>query len=193
MTGSLITTDYSQQSDADLISACRRGEEKAWYVLVGRYERLVYTIPARHGLSQKELSEVFQAVWLSLLNNLKTLGHPERVAAWLVTETRREWRKKREKNDTNSLGAAEWREGDRIDEPTPDEVVATYRLHETIRRAMNHLDSSCRRLLSLLYKESAELSFTEVATELSLPVRVIGPLRAQCLSKLRRIQATFGQ
>ena len=73
MTAPLYVTDYKHLSDADLISACKSGEEAAWDALVARYERLVYTIPSRYGLTQTEVNDVFQSVWLSLLKNLKTL------------------------------------------------------------------------------------------------------------------------
>ena len=72
MTAPLYITDYKQLSDADLILECQKGEEEAWDALVARYERLVYTIPFRYGLTPTEVSDVFQSVWLSLLRNLRT-------------------------------------------------------------------------------------------------------------------------
>ena len=70
---------YESLSDKRLIEACSQQDEAAWDVLVARYERLVYTIPRRYGLRQEEVDDVFQSVWLLLLQNLHTLQQPERV------------------------------------------------------------------------------------------------------------------
>jgi len=190
MTAPLYVTDYKQLSDTDLLSACKDGEEEAWDALVGRYERLVYTIPFRYGLTPTEVSDVFQSVWLALLRNLKTLRQPERIAAWLVTTTRREcWERRRgmkyKQEITTDLDSQVIKA--RSDEPSPDEVVSTYERHEELRMAMQHLESRCRRLLNLLYFDPGIPSYSDVAATLSMPIGSIGPLRARCLKKLRKI------
>lgn len=190
MTAPLYATDYMQLSDTDLISACKDGEEAAWDALVGRYERLVYTIPFRYGLTPTEVSDVFQSVWLALLRNLGTLRQPERIAAWLVTTTRREcWEHRRGGNYTKAISTDLDSQlvKARSKEPTPDELVSTYERHEELRMAMQNLDPRCRRLLNLLYFDSSIPSYADVAAMLSMPIGSIGPLRARCLIKLRKI------
>jgi RNA polymerase sigma factor (sigma-70 family) len=190
MTAPIYVTDYKQLSDTDLISACRDGEEEAWDALVARYERLVYTIPSRYGLTPAEINDVFQSVWLALLKNLENLRQPDRIAAWLVTTTRREcWERRRgvnyEKVITSDLDDQIVRA--KSEEPSPDEIVATYEKHEALRRAMDQMDSRCRRLLRLLYFDPSIPSYADVATKLNMPIGSIGPLRARCLKKLRKI------
>jgi RNA polymerase sigma factor (sigma-70 family) len=190
MTAPLYVTDYRQLSDSDLIAACRDGEEAAWDALVARYERLVYTIPSRYGLTPAEINDVFQSVWLALLKNLENLRQPDRIAAWLVTTTRREcWERRRgvnyEKVITSDLDDQIVRA--KSEEPSPDEIVATYEKHEALRRAMDKMDSRCRRLLRLLYFDPSIPSYADVASKLNMPIGSIGPLRARCLKKLRKI------
>lgn len=190
MTAPIYVTDYKQLSDSDLISACRDGEEAAWDALVARYERLVYTIPSRYGLTPAEISDVFQSVWLALLKNLDNLRQPDRIAAWLVTTTRREcWERRRgvnyEKVITSDLDDQIVRA--KSEEPSPDEIVATYEKHEALRRAMDQMDSRCRRLLRLLYFDPSIPSYADVATKLNMPIGSIGPLRARCLKKLHKV------
>jgi RNA polymerase sigma factor (sigma-70 family) len=190
MTAPLYVIDYKKLSDEDLISACRSGEEAAWDALVARYERLVYTIPSRYGLTPTEVSDVFQSVWLSLLRNLENIRQPDRIAAWLVTTTRREcWERRRgvnyEKVITSDLDDQIVRT--KSEEPSPDEIVATYEKHEALRRAMDQLDSRCRRLLRLLYFDPSIPSYADVAATLNMPIGSIGPLRARCLKKLRKV------
>ena len=55
--------DTHQIPDEQLIDACRNGDEGAWNALVERYERLVYTVPTRYGLTPAEIDDVFQSVW----------------------------------------------------------------------------------------------------------------------------------
>jgi RNA polymerase sigma factor (sigma-70 family) len=189
MTAPLLVTDYRQLSDTDLIHACQKGEEAAWDALVSRYERLVYTIPYRYGLTPAEVSDVFQSVWLSLLRNLKTLRQPERIAAWLVTTTRREcWERRRGDNYKKAISTD--LDAQQIvaksDEPSPDELVSTYERHEALRQALEHLEPRCRRLIQLLYFDSNIPSYAEVADMLKMPIGSIGPMRARCLKKLRK-------
>jgi len=192
MTAPLYVTDYKQLSDTDLLMACQQGEEDAWGALVGRYERLVYTIPYRYGLTPSEVSDVFQSVWLALLRNLGSLRQPDRIAAWLVTTTRREcWERRRggsykrefsSELDSNIIKT-------KSDEPSPDELVSTYERHEALRQAMEHLEPRCRRLIHLLYFDPSIPSYAEVSEMLSMPIGSIGPMRARCLKKLRKIMA----
>ncbi len=182
--------DYTQLSDAQLIAACRTGDEAAWDALVSRYERLVYTIPLRYGLTPAEADDVFQSVWLKLLERLPTLRQPERVAAWLVTTTRRAcWDRRRgadhERVDTvapESLPEERW-----VDELSPEEIVIRYERHQAVRRAIERLEERCRRLLRYLYYDPTHPTYAEIAEKLKMPVGAIGPTRARCLQKLRRM------
>ena len=192
MTAPLYVTDYKQLSDADLIMACQTGEEEAWDALVGRYERLVYTIPNRYGLTPTEVSDVFQSVWLALLRNLKSLRQPDRIAAWLVTTTRREcWERRRGGSFKNEFSSDLDSQiiKTKSDEPSPDELVSTYERHDALKRAMEHLDPRSRRLIQLLYFDPSIPSYAEVSEMLSMPIGSIGPMRARCLKKLRKIMA----
>ena len=186
--------DSNQLSDGELIEACRIGDEGAWNTLVDRYQRLVYTVPARYGLNPAEVDDVFQSVWFSLLQNLDKLREPDRVAAWLVTTARREsWEHRRgarhertittdfDNNPNEFIG----------DELPPEEVVSEYRTYENLREAIDQLQDQCRRLLWHLYFDSAIPSYAEIAEKLEIPIGSIGPMRARCLKKLKAEMTGF--
>ncbi|MCI0394361.1 MAG: sigma-70 family RNA polymerase sigma factor [Chloroflexi bacterium] len=183
-------SNYSQLSDEQLVNACRAGDEAAWDMLVGRYERLVYTIPIRYGLSAYEVQDVFQSVWLSLLQHLPALRQPERLSAWLVTTARREcWERRRgadyertQNPQAGLIGADAW-----IEEASTEEVVTFYERQAKVREALKHLDDPCRRLLWQLYYDAGRPSYTDIAAKLRIPIGSIGPTRARCLEKLRRL------
>ena len=46
-----------ERSDAELVQKCRSGDETAWNELVDRYQRLIYTIPRRAGLSESQAAK----------------------------------------------------------------------------------------------------------------------------------------
>ena len=82
-----------QPSDEQLVRACQRGDEDAWEQLITRYRRLVYTIPRRAGLDDDLAAEVFQRVFITLLESIDRIEQPARISTWLVTTARREtWR-----------------------------------------------------------------------------------------------------
>src|SRR5262245_48265924 len=80
-------------SDAQLIAACRRGDESSWECLINRYQRLIYAIPRKAGLEDDQAADVFQEVFATLFQKLDDIDEPERLHAWLVTTARRKtWR-----------------------------------------------------------------------------------------------------
>ena len=179
-------------SDEQLIAACRAGDKEAWQTLVQRYSRLVYTIPLRYGLTPAETEDVYQTVWMNLLQNLPQLRQPERISAWLVTTARRQcWEQRRHASYTrvatvapDEIPADSW-----VEAMTAEEVVARYQQHETLRQAVSRLGELCRKLLQLLYYAVARPTYSQIAAELNLAIGSIGPTRARCLEKLRQLMA----
>lgn len=185
-------TQYEELSDGELIAACRQGDSKGWDALVARYERLVYTIPIRYGLTPAEADDVFQSVWTKLLRHLPYLKQPERISAWLVTTARREcWDQRRgaEHERTRAMPSDDLPEPDATwDESlTPEEILAHYEEHQALQKALRQLDERCRPLLNYLYRDPTEPSYEEIARRLNMAVGSIGPTRARCLKKLREL------
>ncbi len=74
-----------QKTDADLLLACRRGEQTAWDELVERFQRLVSTVPRRAGLSEEQAADIFQEVFLTLFQKMDEIEQPDKLRSWLVT------------------------------------------------------------------------------------------------------------
>ena len=181
-------TDFSQYSDVELIEACRADDGLAWDALVERYQRLVYAIPSRYGLTPAEIDDVFQSTWLSLLRKLKTLREPDRVSAWLVTTARREcWERRRgaDYERTASTDPDIVLQRKEADESSPEELVAQFREHQVVHDAIRRLGQRCQDLLRMLYFDASNPSYAEAAEKLNIPIGSIGPMRARCLKKLR--------
>ncbi len=183
-------TNYTECTDEALITACREGSETAWKVLVGRYERLVYTVPLRYGFGMAEADDVFQAVWLVLLKHLDNLEQPERLSAWLVTTAKREcWQRRRgaDYDRTMTIAPEAMPEIDWASENATEEIAGRFEQRQKIDQLLQQLDDRCRKLFHYLYFDPLNPSYEEIGRYLDMPVGAIGPTRTRCLKKLRRL------
>ncbi|HEU0294606.1 MAG TPA: sigma-70 family RNA polymerase sigma factor [Anaerolineales bacterium] len=189
-----VIAAQNPSSDETLVLACRRGDADAWSALVNRYQRLIYTIPRRAGLDEDLAAEVFQRTFARLLENLNWIRQPERVHAWLVTTARRETLQLiREQHVERSFSQADDLHNGLVseaipdDDPLPIETLECLEEQQLIRMAIAAMDQRSRDLLTLLYYYPDPLSYAEIAAILDIPEGSVGPTRARCLEKLRRI------
>src|SRR3712207_8171683 len=75
--------------DRDLILECRNGDLGAWQRLLDRYERLVFSIPRRYGLSREDGAEITQLNFTILFQSMDTLSEDSTLGAWLTTDRKR--------------------------------------------------------------------------------------------------------
>jgi RNA polymerase sigma factor (sigma-70 family) len=180
------------ESDLQLVSACRLGDQLAWEKLVRRYQRLIYAIPRRAGLSEDQAAEIFQDVFTTLFEKLNDIEEPDRLQAWLVTTTRRRTlrtisrmpaRLRSDSDDEETSSAESMRD----ESPLPDEQLLILEEQHRIRMAVSQLDERCQILVELLFYQREPPTYAEVAKVLGVPEGSIGPTRARCLGKLLRI------
>lgn len=188
-----------EPSDEELVLACREGDAAAWETLVGRYQRLIHSIPRRSGLDAEQAGDVFGHVFAALVEQLHNIEQPARVKAWLVTTARREsWRVSRIAATSRvSLDRprsdAESPAFDVPDtDPLPDEVAQRLEAQHTVRLAVAALDERCRALLTMLFLQPDPPPYAEIAVSTGVPEGSIGPTRARCLQKMKRELDTVG-
>lgn len=188
--------DLGAWDDAQLVAACRRGEAAAWPALVKRYERLIFTVPRRAGLSAEQAADVFQTVFMRLHENLDSLAQPDRLQAWLVTTARRETlRLLRDGQRTVALASLpaagdDGSEAEVVDtlvdpDPLPPDLLEDLQLRHLVRLALERMAEPCRSLLDLLYCRDEPAPYAEISARLGMPTGSIGPTRSRCLGKLR--------
>ena len=179
-------------SDQQLVLACRRGDQLAWEKLIRRYQRLIYAIPLRAGLDEDHAAEIFQDVFTTLFQKLNDLEQPEKLQAWLVTTARRKTLQTISKvrvqqshvvPDEEPHGASSIRD----EAPLPDEQLLILEEQHRVRTALSLLDERCKTLLEMLFYVSEPPSYGDIATSLGVPEGSIGPTRARCLAKLLRM------
>lgn len=189
-----VQPNYMRRTDKELLNACRKGDESSWEALVDRYQRLIYTIPRRAGLNQDQASEVFQDVFVTLLEKIDDINEPDRLHAWLVTAARRKtWRLLTKERSLKGVDTDEQEDGEDalaavVDtNPLPDEVMLQLEAQYRVRTAVAELDERCQKLLTMLYYETDPPSYAEIAETFGTSEGSIGPTRARCLKKLLRL------
>ena len=172
-------TNLETRSDQELIERCIRGDQTAWEELVKRYQRLIYSIAHALCPPGEDVSDVFQQVWLDVYQHLSELRSVEALPAWLITVTRRRMYALIRSRRTS----------EQLDDETPDlsEKLSQIEYEYLLERVLSQLTERCRTLINLLYFDSSEPSYSEIAAAMSMPEASIGPTRARCLEKLRKL------
>jgi RNA polymerase sigma factor (sigma-70 family) len=187
-------TEHSQASDAALIKACRQGDQLAWRSLVDRYAKLIYQIPLRRGLSPDQASDVFQNVFVLLVEKLDRIEQPDRIHAWLVTTARWETARVLRSQIYKSQVPLSADEQEVAQDPAPelDDLLIGAEEQQIVKRGLSMLDPRCADLLRMLFCQLPTPSYSKVAQTLGISEGSIGPTRARCLDKLRRILNEIG-
>lgn len=181
-----------ERSDAELLSACRRGDQNAWNELVDRYQRLIYAVPRRAGLSEEQASDVFQEVFLTLFEKLDEIRQPEKVRSWIVTTAKfKTWGVIRAAKGIYSPESEEEMEREMSSVPDAtklaDQVLIELEEQHLIRTALKLLEERCQKILAMLYLRDSAASYAEVASAIGVGETSISPLRSRCLKKLEKI------
>ena len=177
---------HQKLGDPELVGLCLGGDQAAWETLIERYRRLIYSIPNKFGFSPSDCNDVFQTVCVKLIEHLSDLKDETKVSAWLITTTTRHC------IHVQSLGRRDVSDADGMEE-APDTTVSMEQIRvssdrqQKVRDTIAEMPERCRRLLSLLYLDSGNPSYEEISVTMSMPVPSIGPTRARCLDKLRRL------
>lgn len=187
-----FTAAALERSDAELLAACRRGEEAAWNLLVERFQRLIMAIPRRAGLSEDLAAEVFQEVFLTLFEKMDEIQQPERLRAWLVTTAKfKTWRIVSKEKISNKSANEDNEEAAFFEipdnSPLAEDVLIELEEQHLVRAAIANLDERCRTILTMLYLNEPAASYAEVAGIVSVSETSVSPLRARCLKKMLKL------
>ena len=181
-----MTSRTDQEIWTDVLS----GSSAAWTELVRRYEKLVYTVASRAGLSYADVGDCFQTTWLQLFQARKRIQEPDRLSAWLVTTAKREALKLRRKAQRFSPIDDS---PDPIDSgELPDEEIERVQLQHQLERALEAIDQRCRELLRALFFAEEKRTYEDIAKSLGVSSNTLGPARKRCLERLKKILGELG-
>jgi len=180
------------KTDAALVKRCRRGDQAAWDELVGRYQRLIYAIPRRAGLSEEQASDVFQEVFLTLVEKIDEIQQPEKIRSWMVTTAKfKTWGLIRGSKGLHSPDTTEEMENEMAsiadESPLADDLLIELEEQHLIRTALTELEERCQKILSMIYLTDPPASYAEVGAAIGVGETSISPLRSRCLKKLEKV------
>lgn len=179
--------DPSAREDQRLVERCCNGDARAWDRLVEKYRMLVFSVPRRMGLGEDDSSDVFQQVFLALYQNVDRIVDGGSVPRWLaVTASRETIRLIRARSKAPVGGDDALDEIVASEEATAEEEALRASDAEALWHAVGRLGGRCEPLLRMLFQEQ-DTSYEQLSMSLGIPVGAIGPTRARCLEKLRKL------
>jgi len=174
-------------SDARLIRACLKGDDRAWSALIDKYKNLIYSIPRRYGASREDAADIFQAVCLELFNELPRLRKRSAFRSWLITVTAHQayqWKRKLGRRAEDELTAED---EERLDTGPPADLIEEIEREQMLRETIAELSPRCRELITMLFYREPPLPYRDVARQLGLATGSIGFIRGRCLKRLERM------
>jgi RNA polymerase sigma-70 factor (ECF subfamily) len=163
------------RSDEELVAACLRGEEPAFDVLVGRWDRKIRGAIYRIVGSEEEARDLCQEAFIKAYRHLGSFKQEARFSSWLyqiALNLCRDRLRRRKLRATVSL--------DELDEgghsmveagPSPFDVLEGRDLRRRVAAAVAALPDEQREVIVL--KEYQGLTFLEVATVLDVPISTV--------------------
>jgi len=162
------------------------GDQGAWDEIVERYAPMVWSICTRFRLSDRDLENVAQNVWLLLVEHLGKLPEPVALAGWLAATTRRECLRVVTPVYAELVGA-----GPVADDTATGEEIMMAERNAALRAALAELPPACQRLLGMLVSDPP-YSYAAIGAALGIPVDSIGARRDRCLERIRESSAMLG-
>lgn len=170
-------------TDQELVGACRRGDERAWSLLVERFSRYVYAIVAQaYRLPEHDAEDVFQEVFARTYEHLGRLRSDEAIRPWIGQLSRRlavdrlRLRGREQPGFDESFAEVEGnaaRELERLE------------LALGVREAMKALPDNCQDILDRFF--ARDQSYQEISQALNVPMGTIASRISRCLTKLRHL------
>jgi RNA polymerase sigma factor (sigma-70 family) len=181
-------TYNNRLADPELVDLCLEGDARAWETVVRRYRRLVYSIPKRYGLNKFDAADVFQTVIVKLIEHLHELKDESKLSPWLITTTTRTCIGVYNSRQREPVIADEEEREEPLDpEGNIEEIRLLAESQQELRDCVNELPEKCKELIEMLYFDAQDPSYVEISEATGIHASSIGPSRARCLEKLRRI------
>lgn len=193
----MSANDQTGSSVEQLVQAAREGNSGAWAAIIQRYAELVRHVARRYRLSNADVEDVSQLVWLQLFDHIDRIREPRALPGWIAkttanaclsmvkTQARTIPTDPVALNERNAavtpLGAA--------CEPTePTAALQRQEDWQYLQKGLDELPTEQRDLLALLMADPP-LTYEQISQQLGRPIGSIGPTRARTIEKLRNTKA----
>jgi RNA polymerase sigma factor (sigma-70 family) len=175
----------SQGPVATLLKAAAEGDQSAWDALVERYARLVWSVVRGFRLDDAAAHDVFQTVWLRLVEHVDRIREPERLPGWLSMTAKNECIRVLKRQRRQIPSDFEFDVADPTSKDFAEPLIDLEALGVAME-AFEQLSPEHQQLMRLLCADPP-LDYETIASIIDRPIGSIGPTRARCIAKLRAI------
>ena len=155
--------------------------------MLQKYERIVFSIPRKYGLSADDAADITQLTFTILVQSIDKLPEDSKLGGWLTTVARRHTWRLLERNRRQGIGKYTVLDENIASAGGDAQTVENWELGEWLDHGLSMIGGSCRDLLFALYMDPEQPSYAEVAARLDMAIGSVGPTRIRCLERLKRV------
>lgn len=188
-------TQRKQPEDAELIRRHLAGDRKAFPLLYERYEKGVYFLVRQYFPQTQRAEEVFQEVFMKVLERLDRFHAEGSFRAWLWTLSRNHcidrlrYQQRRPETPESALSNREEDSPGFLSQvphgdPATDSQVYERELVDYLKKELTKLPEEQRE--TFLLKEQSGLTFEEIAQVMEVSINTVKSRMRYALAALRR-------
>src|SRR6478672_5246242 len=190
----------SLDTEALLISRCRRGDADAWNevfdVHYSATARFVFQLAP--DFTREDVEEICQETFLAVINSIKTFQGNSHLQTWIFRIAANKARDYRQRQNAAKRGGGTApislqqenpETGLAIDPPSPllspDDTLMTSERAAQVGEALETLGEPCREIIELRY--FGDLSYEEISSTLKLNSKTVSSRLSKCLDRLEEV------
>jgi RNA polymerase sigma-70 factor (ECF subfamily) len=174
-----MKSEASIREDGELARRCAGGDEEAWRVLVGRFQRKVWNVAYQFTGRADEAEELTQEIFLHLLSALRTFDASGSLPAWLQRVARNyaiDHYRKRRRERSLVVDGEESEELVAVARDTkgggdPHRALEQKDLAAFLRRVLDRLPSELGQ--AVILRDLQGMTYEEMASLLEIPLGTV--------------------
>jgi len=181
---------------ADLVAACKKGDQRAYDRLIGVYSPRLYGYLLRLVGRREDAEDLLQEVFLRLVRAMEGYRHDGQLTAYLfriATNVVRDWHRRRKVRPRQVSGSevVDAEQGMGLegqlagDGPAPDASMIQSERAEALNSALARLPDEQRQVI--LLRHFSQMPFGEIADLLQCPVGTVLARAHRGLKRLREL------
>lgn len=172
-----------QATDTDLIELARKGSEKAYRELLGRYQRPVFSLVYRMVRDRELAEDIAQETFVKVFNHLANYNPKYKFSSWIfkiASNLSIDYLRKREPETVSLDGSRHASTADEIEatritveskDENPEEFLEAKQLGAEIERAIEQLRPEYRTAILLRHVEGR--AYEEIAEIMDVPLGTV--------------------